>query len=107
MFQCWHVTDYVPPLSSCSQRASLPADSVHLVALIWSPDGITEGTCAKSAVLELSRPAHNVLQNIIAKDGIVNGLLIRGLGTKILANGCQGMMRSPKPFDTLLIYNGL
>ena len=31
-----------------------------------------------------------VVRNIIAKDGIVNGLLIRGLGTKILANGCQG-----------------
>ena len=30
------------------------------------------------------------MQNIIAKDGLVNGLLIRGLGTKILANGAQG-----------------
>lgn len=38
----------------------------------------------------------SLLQNIIAKDGIVNGLLIRGLGTKILANGCQGMI--PKPY---------
>ena len=63
--------------------------------------------CRISESLELTRPARNVLQNIIAKDGIVNGLLIRGLGTKILANGCQGMMRSPKPFNTLLIYNGL
>ena len=33
-----------------------------------------------------------VVRNIIAKDGLVNGLLIRGLGTKILANGLQGMM---------------
>jgi len=32
------------------------------------------------------------VRNIIAKDGLVNGLLIRGLGTKILANGLQGMM---------------
>ena len=33
-----------------------------------------------------------VVRTIIARDGVVNGLLIRGLGTKILANGLQGMM---------------
>jgi len=40
--------------------------------------------------LILLNPLLSVMQNIIAKDGLVNGLLIRGLGTKILANGAQG-----------------
>lgn len=33
-------------------------------------------------------------KDIIAKEGLFKGLLIRGLGTKILANGCQGILFS-------------
>lgn len=46
-------------------------------------------TTKQSSATSLTYPA--AVQMVVAKDG-VSGLFLRGLGTRVIANGCQGMM---------------
>ena len=56
------------------------------------PTNCKRGALSHLLTAQMSSVTLQVVRNIVAKDGLVNGLLIRGLGTKILANGLQGMM---------------
>jgi len=77
-------------------------------ALIGFCASAVSDTCSNSVrVLKVSRQTSEVslsylqaAQNIIAKDGI-QGLLFRGLGTKIISNGMQGLL-----FNVLWKYIG-
>ncbi len=79
-------------LQGASRR---PYTASEVAACARGRRGCTYDSSLPSYLPQIPSNPHSraqVVRSIIAKDGLVNGLLIRGLGTKILANGLQGMM---------------